>query len=538
MRFDDILKAVGEFGPYQRRIYILVCLPIIFIGVSDVNNALLLFSPKHRCDDYNVFSNSQGYSEGSNEQYANFTEQFLQYEEANVCFTHLFNSTDKLFDPQPCTAWVYDQSVFLETFVSKHDLVCEDADIPTYMQILMYSGALAGSLTQGFFADRFGRQRVICYSLAIVFVSGLISAWSPNYYAFTLLRFFQIMASRGVYISSFILAIEMVGPSKRQWAGFLFNYPYSAGIALLAGIGYGLRHWKYIQIACTAPMLLFAIYWWIIPESPRWLIHRGKIDQARKTVLKMAASSNTMNCVPSHADMFEKTEKRLQKKQSIFDYFKRRSLLCQSIVIFFNFFVVFHCFYGFTLNIGNLAGNFYLNLLLGGIVDFLGYTITLLSAGRIGRKKMYISGMAVAGLSLLGSGVTSVLATAGLKFISVVLAMIGKIGMAVGYSVIYMWSAELFPTAVRNTGMGMSTSMGNMGYMAAPGVARLILVVPGRVGRAVPLFVFSFLCLFAAIMTLALPETQNMNLPETVAHAKAMKRDTRHKLTKKETLLD
>ncbi|XP_033740110.1 organic cation transporter protein-like isoform X2 [Pecten maximus] len=421
-------------------------------------------------------------------------------------------------------------------YPQKHNLVCEDANIPAYIQIFMYSGALTGSLFQGFFADRFGRQRMICYGLFFVFVSGLASAWSPNYYIFAILRFIQIMTSRGVYISSFILAIEMVGPSKRQWAGFLFNYPYSAGIALLAGIGYGLRHWQYIQIACTAPIILFVVYWWVIPESPRWLISQGKIDQARKTVLKMAASSNTINCVPLPADMHEKTERNVNKKQGIVDYFKRRSLLCQSLVIFFNCFVVFHCFFGFTLNTGNLAGSFHLNVLLSGLADLPGYTIALLSAGRMGRKKLYILGMVVAGLSLLGSGAISVLATEDFKIASIVLAMIGKIGMAVGFSVIYIWSAELFPTVVRNTGMGLSTSLGNLGYMAAPAVARLGTVVPGRMGNAVPIFVFGFLCLIAAFMTLILPETQNAHLPETVAHSKAMNREIRYKLGKKEPL--
>ncbi|OWF44987.1 Organic cation transporter protein [Mizuhopecten yessoensis] len=479
MRFDDILKAIGEFGPYQRRIYFFICLPIIFIGISDINNALLLFPPKHRCNGNSVPGTITNYSDVGTEQTTNISDGYIQDTEADECFTRAVNSSDRGPVTRPCTSWTYDQSVFLETIVSKYDLVCESAAIPAYMQIFMYSGALAGSLCQGVFADRFGRQRVICCSLVLVFLSGFASAWAPNYYVFAILRFIQIMTSRGVYISSFILAIELVGPSKRQWAGFLFNYPYSAGIAMLAGIGYGLRHWKYIQIACSAPVLLFLIYWWIIPESPRWLISHGKVEQARTTILKMAASSKTVNCVPSHENMVEKIDRAVQE-HSMMDYFKRRSLLCQSLVIFFNCFVVFHCFFGFTLNTGNLAGNFYLNVLLCGLADFPGYTIALFSAGRVGRKKLYISGMAVAGVSLLGSGVTSILATGDFKLVPIVLAMIGKTGMAVGFSVIYVWSAELFPTVVRNTGMGIT------------------------------------------LLTLSLPETQNANLPETVAHAKAM----------------
>ncbi|XP_069100986.1 organic cation transporter protein-like [Argopecten irradians] len=524
MRFDDILKAVGEFGPYQRWIFILICLPIIFIGISDVNNALLLYSPKHRCTTHIVYNTTRSYTEDSTQPSGNLTEGFTLNTDNDACFRQVINSSDQKSLKQPCRTWTYDQSVFIETFVTEHNLVCDDANIKTYIQILMYSGALIGSLTQGYFADRLGRQRMMCCSLAIVFASGLASAWSPNYFVFALLRFIQILASRGVYISSFILAIEIVGPSKRQWSGFLFNYSYSAGIGILAGIGYGLRHWKYIQIACTGPMVLFVVYWWIIPESPRWLISQGKKDQARKTVVKMAQSNKCLNCVPPVADFYEKTEKHDRKKHSILHYFKQRSLLFQSLVIFFNSFLVFHCFFGFTLNTGNLAGNFYLNILLSGLADFPGFTIPLLTVSRLGRKKLYILGMVVGGLSLLGSGTVFVIVTGDLKIASIILAMIGKTGMAVGFCVIYIWSAELFPTVVRSSGMGIITSMGNLGYMTVPAVTRLAALVPGRVGRAIPLFVLGSLCLIAALTTLILPETQKVYLPETLGHAKALKR--------------
>jgi len=48
MQFDEILKAIGEFGPYQRLVYFLLCLPAVFIGMHNVNAALILYEPNHR----------------------------------------------------------------------------------------------------------------------------------------------------------------------------------------------------------------------------------------------------------------------------------------------------------------------------------------------------------------------------------------------------------------------------------------------------------------------------------------------------------
>ena len=56
--------------------------------------------------------------------------------------------------------------------------------------------------------------------------------------------------------------MEIVGPSKRVWAGVVIEYFFAIGLVVLAGIAYAIREWKYIEIAVSVPSVFFLLYWW------------------------------------------------------------------------------------------------------------------------------------------------------------------------------------------------------------------------------------------------------------------------------------
>ena len=60
---------------------------------------------------------------------------------------------------------------------------------------------------------------------------------------------------------------ELVGPSYRKAAGFGNTYFYAFGQMALAGLAYGLRDWRHLELAITLPMILFFSYWWCVLQS-------------------------------------------------------------------------------------------------------------------------------------------------------------------------------------------------------------------------------------------------------------------------------
>ncbi|OWF37562.1 Organic cation transporter protein [Mizuhopecten yessoensis] len=506
MHFDDILKVIGEFGPYQKRIYFLLCLPILFHSMFELRNAYIMYTPKQMCATIDspvhlkeTASNNSGDSSRYHDQY--------EYGECSVTIGNNSSNTTSY----ACSSWSYDKTVFTSTYVSEYNLVCDSALTAAYIQGIIHFGSLTGSFLEGFISDRFGRKRILCGSITLAMVVGTCAAFSPNIYVFTVLGYLQSLSCSFTYSSAFISGLELVGPSKRRWAGILINFFYSTGMILLSGIGYGFRDWKYIQIACSLPLGLFIVYWWIIPESPRWLISQGRYKEAHaiiRTIAKYNKCEDKLFLNQLTDDDDEEPE-----RFKIWHLFSSWSIIVRCVIIWVNWIIISIIYFGFSLNAANLSGNFYLNHLLASLVEFPANAVAFVLLDRIGRKKLFILGMVIGGLCLLLTGVFEHFWP--VEIISISFAMVGKFGITIGYAVVYVWSAELFPTGLRSTGLGLGCMFGDLGYIFAPYVLQLTRRVPGY-GRVLPLFLFAVLALGVSFLTLLLPETTMESLPETM----------------------
>lgn len=87
------------------------------------------------------------------------------------------------------------------------------------------------------------------------------------------------------------LAIEILAPSWRGLAGNLFCLPFALGYMVLPGVAYLIRDWKILQLVLSAPSVLLFLTWYLLPESPRWLLRKGRIQEA-EAILRRAAEMN------------------------------------------------------------------------------------------------------------------------------------------------------------------------------------------------------------------------------------------------------
>lgn len=95
--------------------------------------------------------------------------------------------------------------------------------------------------------------------------------------------------------------------------------------------------------------------------------------------------------------------------------------------------------------------------------------------------------------------------------------MVGKFCASASYAIIYLYSSELFPTSVRNSGMGTCSMMAKVGAIV---VAPLFLSMGDSLNStSFPFFVFGISGILGAATAVLLPETLNKNLPETVVEA-------------------
>lgn len=135
-------------------------------------------------------------------------------------------------------------------------------------------------------------------------LTGVGQAVSTSYIMFLTFAFLNAVGTSGVYPLAFVLGLEMVGKKKREMSGVILNYFYSIGEALVGIIAWMDGDWVNLQYWISAPPILFVAYYWIVPESIRWLLAKKRNVEAL-FLIKKAAKSNGVELSESFLRNFE-----------------------------------------------------------------------------------------------------------------------------------------------------------------------------------------------------------------------------------------
>ncbi|XP_046553874.1 organic cation transporter protein-like [Haliotis rubra] len=525
LNFDDVLRHLGEFGRYQKWMCFLLCLPGLSYGVRMMISVFLLNVPEHRCaipgydnDTYDVQSDSHAHL-------INATIPYIMRDgKQQLDRCHIYSDNYDITNVSAnravlgCKKWVYDKSVFEFTASMEFSFVCDDAILATHCKMIYMFGCFFGAFAAGTLGDKLGRKKALYLCIVLLTAGGIILNWSSNFVMFVILRFINGASSTGVYSTSFVIGMEVVGPSKRVFTGVFIPVFFALGMTILSGVAYFIRDWHTLELAMAVPVGIFLVYWWLIPESPRWLMNESRYQEA-EVIIRRAANVNKVKLPDNFFEQPEKAEDETidTPKGSFFQLFTTTVMCIRTLIIFFNWMVVSMVYYGLSLNSDNLgAGSLHLNFLLVGLVELPACALVLLLLNRLGRKILHCGSMLLGGVSCILTIFTILYADQSLQWVTVLLAMIGKLGAAAGFAIIYIFSSELFPTVIRHSAAGASSSLARLGGMIAPYIADWGKFVGGDFGRALPLLMFGSLSVLAGLLALLLPETLNRDLPETI----------------------
>ncbi|CAG5132593.1 unnamed protein product, partial [Candidula unifasciata] len=415
------------------------------------------------------------------------------------------------------------------------DLVCEHKMARSHARMILMGGLLIGAIGTGVVADTIGRKLALMAMIALQCCSAIGVAFTDSFVLYVILRFITGISVSGLFLAVFVLGMELVGPSKRMFVGILVNIFWSLGVMFLGGIAYFIRDWNYLQMALSFPSLLLFTYWWLIPESPRWLLARGR-DEEAEIIIRHAARVNGVTVPEKLFDGI--TFDEAYRRESLCRIFTAPRYLLRLAILCYNWLAAAMVFYGLSLNSGNLAGNIYINFELMGLVEIIAYIICLALLNRVGRKIVHITCMIVGGGACLSTIFIVLFANESLQWINIVLALIGKCGAAAAFAIVYIYSAELFPTVLRNSLMGVVCLFARLGGMVSPYVADLSSIVESKFGQAIPLTVFGASTIIGGLLCILLPETLNRHLPETLEDAINLGRNDNHSNSKNQEGMD
>lgn len=116
------------------------------------------------------------------------------------------------------------------------------------------------------------------------------------------------------------LALELVGPEYRSFVTVMTCTFYTFGIMMLAGVTYLIRDWVQMSIATSAPFLVYFVYMLVMPESPRWLLAKGRLEEALEALEVMARINNKQLPNTFRLKLYERVEaekNRVKEKKSV-----------------------------------------------------------------------------------------------------------------------------------------------------------------------------------------------------------------------------
>ncbi|XP_053640597.2 organic cation transporter protein isoform X2 [Cherax quadricarinatus] len=378
---------------------------------------------------------------------------------------------------------------------------------------------------------RYGRWRVV---LVMQLVTSTIVISLCFIHSFTFIVVARFVLGTVNLPTLFILALEVCEPKNRGLVGIVMGLPWALGTMLWGALAYCIREWRWLQAAVSFPILLTLIPTYFIDESPRWLIVNGHYDKALK-VLEKASRWNKVSLPPeedlralmrniqeesataatakeSVQEGSEKFFKKLSRFLSLPGLLSNRVITVVTVIVCLDYFTASLVFDGLNLSGDNYSADPFLYIVLGGLMEVPGYTITGPIIDRWGRRVPTALSFIICSILLL----TLTFIPSGLSWLVVTLALAGKVCISGAFQLIYVYGSELFPTEVRLQGLGAASVSAQLASVILPYITTYL----GPLVPWAPSVIFSSMSLMAGVTSMVLHETAGEVLPDTITDLK------------------
>lgn len=240
--------------------------------------------------------------------------------------------------------------------------------------------------------------------------------------------------------------MEITGVKWREVVSIFYQIPFNLGHLTLPGFAYFIRDWHYLQLALSLPSVILISYYWLVPESPRWLFAVGRVEES-SAVLEKSARMNNLPTENIHQNLitYKKslmTDSSSRSKGNIMDLFRTPNMRTKTLCMCFNWFVCGLGFFGVAQYIGQAVGNIFNNVAISAIMGLPGTLLCIYTMKRFGRKKSMIYANALVGISMLSIAFIPATETKAI----IALSSIGIVGITVSFPTAYLYACELFPT--------------------------------------------------------------------------------------------
>ena len=380
-------------------------------------------------------------------------------------------------------------------------------------------GCAVGAMFAGAMADRYGRRVTLIVCAILFAVSGIGAGMSHQLYVFILCR---LIGGLGVGAAAMVSPMYIAEMAPAKWRGRLVAcYQMAIVVGILVAYfsnyifdGLGADNWRWMFASQAAPALLFFLLLLWVPETPRWLIMKGKKEEAAVILEKisgteligkeMADIENSFHAKHSISvkQLFSKTYRPVLFIGIIVAVFQQvtgiNSIIYYAPVIF--------------KETGINSASSLLQTIGIGVVNVISTFIAIGLVDKVGRKKLLLIGSVLMGLSLVAVGLCFQYSYFDHYVVLIfMLLYVASFGATMG-AVVWVYLSEIFPNLVRSKALSVATlSL----WLADFAVTLSFPVMTKQLGTSYTMFCYAALCAVAFVyMLFKVKETKGKALEE------------------------
>jgi len=341
-------------------------------------------------------------------------------------------------------------------------------------------GCLFGALSSGYFSDRFGRKLPLITAAAL-FTIAAIGTGSVN--QFTPFIIYRLIGGLGIGLASAIspMYIAEISPAEMRGrlvsvnqltivigilAAQVVNYliaqkvPAGATDELIMNSWNGQTGWRWMFWAGTVPALLFFIFSFFIPESPRFLIKSGSLKAASSILNRIGGQQYARQEQKDIAETLHDTDSKIDWKT--LTSAKIRPVLVLGIVLavfqqWCGINVIFNYAEEIFTSAGYSVGDMLFNIVITGTVNLIFCILAMRMVDSWGRRKLMLLGSIGLALVYFMLGTSYFFELKGLAILILVMVAIATYAMTLA-PITWVVLSEIFPNSIRGTAMAIATS--------------------------------------------------------------------------------
>jgi MFS transporter, putative metabolite transport protein len=366
------------------------------------------------------------------------------------------------------------------------------------------AGVFVGSMVAGRLADTFGRQKIFVLDLILFIGASILQLWIADPMGVFLVRFAIGIAIGAEYAIGSALLAEFAPRKARSALLAGMTAAWTVGYVVAYFVSYGLREagaaWEVILAAAAVPAALVLVARIGAPESPRWLVSKGRTEEARAVVAKHYGDQYGVEDLTVERDKTVTYSVLFGPKYRTRTAFAAIFWTCQVTVSFAMLLFLPTVFAALKIE-GELAANMVINAIM-----LVGVLLGIYFVQRIARRPLTIWSFVIMAAFMALMAAYEILPSWSILAAFAVYMLVA----AASGNLQFVYPPELFPTEVRSSAVGFAAACSRIGSTISTFALPLLL---SEVGTSWTFLLLAGISLIGALVSVAwAPETRNLSL--------------------------